>query len=230
MKVLINYEIAEIFSEIASVQAIPLKPYSRLDAPVASHADMLFCILDDFVFCYEDYVKESGLTEVFENEGYNIVFISNECKKQYPLDISLNVLVMGKTLYCNEKYTAIEILNYAQNSGYTIINVKQGYSACSTLVIDDNTAITSDFGIAKAIKASKKNAILVNCDDVILKGYNHGFIGGSTAKINDKIYVFGDVSKMNFKKELEIISKEKKCEIIPVFTGRVCDFGGVKLL
>lgn len=230
MKALINYEIAEAFSKISNIQAIPLKPYSRLDAPVASHADMLFCVLDDVVFCYEDYVKENRLVETIEKEGYKVIFISNKCEKQYPYDISLNVLVMGKTLYCNEKYTAMEILNYAKSRGYTIIDVKQGYSACSTLVVDENTAITSDFGIAKAVKSSHKKAIIVNCDDVVLTGYDHGFIGGSTAKINDKIYVFGEISKMNFKNELETISKDQKCEIIPILAGRVYDFGGVKLL
>jgi len=156
MKALINYEIADAFYNATGLDVIPLKPYSKLDLPVSAHADMLFCLLDKTIFCYEDYVKENNIYNTLKDSGLNVIFVSNECKKNYPYDISLNVLVMGKTLFCNIKHTAVEIVDYANNNGYKIVNIKQGYSACSTLVVDENNAITSDTGVASAIEKKEK--------------------------------------------------------------------------
>ena len=230
MKALINYEIASAFSKATGIDVIPLPPYARLDFPVASHADMLFCVLNKVVFCYEDYIKENNLLSALMNEGYEVVFVSHMCQKDYPNDISLNVLVMGKLLFCNQKYTAQEILLYAKNNGYSVVDVKQGYSACSTLVLDANTAITSDFGMAKAIEATGKRVLLINCDDILLPGYNHGFIGGATAMVDEKIVVFGELDNTSFKEKLELVAKENKVGIFSILSGRVYDFGGVKLI
>ena len=70
MKALINYEVAEAFKEVTGIDVVPLYPYDKLQVPVSAHADMLFCILDKTVFCYEDYVKENNLIFVI---SYDII-------------------------------------------------------------------------------------------------------------------------------------------------------------
>ena len=230
MKALVNYEVASAFAKKTAIDVISLPPYNKLDLPVAAHPDMLFCVLDDTVFCYKDYVLENSLYSLLENEGYNVVFVSNICDKVYPLDISLNVLVMGKTLFCNVKHTAKEIIDYGNDNGYSIVNVKQGYSACSTLVIDENTAITSDIGILSAIEKAGKNAILIKNDDIILSGYNCGFIGGATGKIENDVFIFGEIELISEYKEISVLLESKGCKIVPVLSGRVYDFGGIKLI
>ena len=96
MKVLINHEIAKEFTTVTGIDVIPLYPYKKLDLPVCCHADMLFCVLDNTVFCYEDYVDEFNLLSVLFGEGYEVEFVSKRCGNKYPDDIALNVLVMGK--------------------------------------------------------------------------------------------------------------------------------------
>lgn len=230
MKALINHEIALDFYKTTGIEVIPLKPYDKLDLPVSAHADMLFCLLDKTVFCYEDYVTENNIYEKLIDSGLNVIFVSKHCGKSYPDDISLNVLVMGKTLFCNLNHTAKEIIDYASKNGYKLINVKQGYSACSTLVIDENNAITADTGMAAAIEKEGKSVLLVSGNDIVLTGYNCGFIGGASGVWNKKICIFGELNHLSCKNEIEqYISKCDK-EIFSISAGRVYDFGGFKLI
>ena len=230
MKALVSYQIAKRLSEALGIDVIPLNAYKCLDSPVASHADMLFCVLDKTVFCYEDYVKENNLYEILVNEGYDIVFVAKECQCEYPNDISLNALVMGKTIFSATNHTAKEILNYANENGYKTVNIKQGYSACSTLVIDENHAVTSDKGIYKALLEENKHALLIDNKDITLPGYNCGFIGGASGVINHNVVVFGDVSTLcDYDAILEFLRPLEK-NIISISQGRVYDFGGFKLI
>jgi len=153
MIAVLSHLISEQFEKATGIKALPLKPYQRLDAPVAAHADMLLCVIEKNLFCYKDYYQENiGLFNKIEKEGYKVIQIEKECNKLYPKDIALNVLIIGNMLFCNKKYTASEILEFAEKNKYIIINVNQGYSACSTLVVDKKTVITADIGIKRALE------------------------------------------------------------------------------
>ena len=230
MKALVNYEVAEAFERETGIETIAIKPYSHLDSPVAAHPDMLFCILDKTVFCYGDYVSENGIDKALTEHGYKIISVSNKCECKYPKDISLNVLVMGKCLFCNKKNTALEILEYADLNGYTVYDVKQGYAACSSLVIDENTAITSDESIARAIELCGKTVLRISNEQIILPGYNCGFIGGSSGKIGGRVCFFGNIDTLSDGEQIRKLLKTKNCSIIPIMSGRVYDFGGIKII
>ena len=59
MLAFVSCDIAEQFENITGVEALPLQPYCRLDKPVSSHTDMLINIIEDRIFCYEDYYLEN---------------------------------------------------------------------------------------------------------------------------------------------------------------------------
>lgn len=230
MKALISSEIAKEFELKTGIKVISLPSYYKLDTPVSSHADMLFCILDNTIFCYEDYVKYNNIFDILKDSGYNVCFVSAVCKKEYPDDVSLNVLVMGKTIFCNKKYVAKEILEYADAHGYMVRNVKQGYSACSTLVLDENNAITSDSSVFKAMREIGKNVLLIDNSNIELKGYNCGFIGGATGVCGNKIYIFGELNKLVDYKKIKSLISSLNFNVVQISLGGVCDFGGIKLI
>ena len=230
MRALISHEIAERFSSVTGIETIPLYPYNKLDLPVQCHADMLFCVLDNVIFCYGDYVTEHDLLDILKESGKKVVFVSSECSSSYPHDISLNVLIMGKTLFANTAYTAKEILDYASARGYKIVDVRQGYAACSTLVVNSETAVTADVGMYNAIKSIGKECYLVKQNDVLLNGYNCGFYGGASGILNGEVCFFGDVSNMLCGEEILAFLAKKNVSILPILSGRVYDFGGFKLI
>ena len=65
MIAIMSEQISERFYEKTGINVLSLKPYLKLGAPVSSHADMLMVVLDDTVFCYEEYFLENP--EIFTN-------------------------------------------------------------------------------------------------------------------------------------------------------------------
>ena len=230
MKALVSRDIAKELLDAIGIEVIPLVPYGRLDVPVASHADMLFSVVDNKIFCYEEYVKENNLLDALASSGKELVFVSCGCDSEYPKDVSLNVLWIGKALICKVKSTAKEILDYAKENGYVIVDVKQGYTACSTLVLNENCAITTDKTIFNALEKIGKEALLIPTDGITLKGYNCGFIGGATGVFDNTVVVFGQIDTLgNYSEILHFLERENlstKC----ILAGGVYDFGGFKLI
>ena len=230
MKILVSANAQKDLQLATQIECIPLKPFNKLDTPVATHADMLFCILGRTVFCYKDYVAENSLEKVFTDMGYNICYVKKVCAPNYPEDVSLNVLVMGKSLFGRLDSVAEEIIEYANSNGYKMINVKQGYAACSTLVLDENCAITSDVGIYNALLKEGKKALLVSNEQIELEGYNCGFIGGASGVFLNDAYFFGDLTEVD---DFEIIVDfihENGFGYKFTTLDKIKDFGGFKFL
>ena len=230
MKALINHKIAKEFFRTTGVETVELLPYDRLDAPVSAHADMLFCVLDNTVFCYFDYVEKYGLLDILKSNISNIVFVEKTCERKYPFDVSLNVLVMGKKLFANTKHVAKEILDFAYSNGYSVVDVKQGYAACSVLVLDEKNCITSDCGLASVLRQNGINVLLADNTGIELNGYNVGFFGGASAIIGKNVYFFGDASSLRESEKVFEFIKSCGFEVFSILSDRVYDFGGVKLI
>ena len=231
MLALMSFEIADRFQNLTNIISLPLMPYDKLDPPVASHADMLICVIDKAVFCYEDYYKaHKPIFEEIEKLGYTVVTTSAKCKSKYPKDISLNVFVACKKIFCKKEYVAKEILEYARINGYEIINVKQGYTACSCLRLKDNVVVTGDMGMKRVLEENGFEVFSFDNSKIFLNGYNCGFIGGSAGVLDNKIYFFGPREIFEENEELKSFLNEENFQLVSILNDRVYDFGGIKFL
>ena len=229
MFALVSKNIAVDFMSATNIPVIPLNSYGKLDAPVTSHPDMLFCIIDKNISCYKDYFEEN-ICLFKDLQEYNIIKVSHFCDKKYPYDIGLNVLVVGKRIFCKREYTAKEIIEYGTKSGYKIIDVNQGYASCSTLVINENSAITSDKSIYNALVNEGIDTLLISTNDIHLEGYNCGFVGGSGCILNKTAYFFGEIENMSEFDKISTWLNDRKINYKSILAGGVSDFGGVKLV
>ena len=232
MIIAVSHQIYKKLQDIINVMVLPLSPYDKLDTPVASHADMLICVIDKTVFCYNDYYENNGsIFKNIEKLGYDVIKVNHQCSKKYPYDIGLNALIIGKKIFCKKEHIAKEIIDYGVNNGYSIINVKQGYSACSCFVVNENTVITSDLGMKKALENEGINVHIVYNKKIILEGYDCGFVGGSGFILNNKAYFFGkfyDLIKENYNEILECFQKNQ-IEIYSISDECLKDYGGAKI-
>ena len=112
----------------------------------------------------------------------------------YPGDIIYNACSTGKFFIHNLKYTAPELLRAAKDRNLTTINVSQGYAKCSTVVVDEDSIITYDKGLAKTCLAAGVDVLTVTAGHVVLPGYDTGFIGGASGRIGDTVYFNGDLT------------------------------------
>ena len=113
---------------------------------------------------------------------------------EYPLDIPFNAACTGRYFIHNLRYTAPELLARAESLDMQLIDVKQGYAKCSTVVVDEDSIITYDRGLAKTCLAAGIDVLTVTAGHVVLPGYDTGFIGGASGRIGDTVYFNGDLT------------------------------------
>ena len=141
--------------------------------PVKKHPDLVFCSI------------KNGM--VFEGDPLKL-------SEKYPGDVIYNGCSTGKYFIHNLKITAPELMGIVEKAGLIPVNIRQGYSRCSILPVDEDSVITYDSGSAKAMRAAGLNVLVIRPGHVLLPGYNEGFIGGTAGKVGCEILFNGDLS------------------------------------
>lgn len=174
---------------------ISLPPFSRLDAPVSSHPDMLMLPLGDRLFVCKEYYGENAplLDDIANKTGRTLFAVDAAVSSQYPNDVGLNLLVFGKHLLGRIDKTPPEILDYAVARGYLPHFVKQGYAKCSTAVLGDRAIISSDPSILSAANSFGADTLAISPGGVSLPGYEYGFLGGACGAVDDRIFFCGSL-------------------------------------
>lgn len=146
--------------------------------PLSDHPDMFMCKLG-----------ASDDAEVFSCFAQNTVPGS-----VYPHDIAFNAACTGRFLIHNLSYTDPALLRRAEELGMTLVNVRQGYTKCSTIVVDEDSVITYDRGIAAPCRAAGLDVLTVSPGHVLLPGYDTGFIGGASGRVGSTVVFNGDLT------------------------------------
>lgn len=190
---------------------IPTKKINSFLEPEQKHADMQVIKIRDKVFTLDDCVKTPG--------------------RIYPQNILLNCLYMNGTLF--GKLDAIDdiVLDYCEDNNIKLVNVAQGYAKCSTLMLNDNAAITADRSIEKALIKNGAEVLLIEPGHIELTGFDYGFIGGASFCDDNKTFFFGNVkAHHDYERIKQFCSKNKLnikilCEDMPL-----TDIGGAVIL
>ena len=145
--------------------------------------------------------------------------------KKYPKDVSLNAFTFKNYFIHNLKYTDKFLLDYYKESGYDLVNIKQGYAKCSSLVTDD-FIITSDGGIYESLRDFIP-IYKIDHKQIKLQNFNYGFIGGASGVLGKKIFFTGDFSNHSSHEEILKIIKKYNYEIEILSKDQIEDFGSI---
>lgn len=167
---------------------IPCDKINVFAEPEQKHADMQILRIKDRIFI----LNECNSLKHRLN-GNNFVFCKRKAKRNYPYNILLNCLFINNKLFAKLDSVDESVLEYCESNNIETINVNQGYARCSTLVLYDNAAITADKSIEKALKNNGVEVLLISAGNIVLEGYDYGFIGGASTVINNTVYFFGDI-------------------------------------
>lgn len=153
--------------------------------PEQKHADMQILPINNDIFILNECTV---LAKNIPND--RLIYCDKKAGKKYPENILLNFLFLNNTLY--GKLSAIDknLLDYCEENNIKTVNINQGYARCSTLVLNENAVITSDLSIEKALKNDGVEVLLISSGNIILDGYDYGFIGGASGKIDNNTVVF----------------------------------------
>lgn len=149
------------------------RTYPAVDA----HPDIYFC--------------KMGVSE------HNAVFRGDpqEIDSCYPHNIRFNAVCLDGYFIHNLKYTSPALIREVKKLGLTPVDVKQGYTKCSCVVVNGNSLITADNGIYQTLKKTPDIDVLpVSQGFVKLEGFEYGFLGGASGKVGDEIIFNGNLS------------------------------------
>ena len=204
---------------------------------IAAHVDISYVKVGNEIIVSPDKFVE--LNKILEcNVG------KAELKAEYPSDVPYNVCIMGKKAIHNFKYTDPILKEKLIKEGYELIDVSQGYTKCSIAVIDDNSCITSDIGIAKTLMDKGIDVLFVYEPDIhLLKRTNsneqfesrmyfeesdmQGFIGGAMVNLGEEIVLFGDLNNLLNKDKIVKFIQSKSKKIKEFKDLDIIDYGGI---
>lgn len=205
----------------------------RLDPPVSAHPDMRMFIIEKKIFIPKESATElSHITKRLEEFGFETVPSSVTLSSEYPHDIAFNCMAVGNCLFGKLAFTAPEILSYATSIGMELVNVNQGYTKCSTLIVDSGSVITSDPSIAAACRAQGIDVLKIQSDDgdIILEGYSKGFIGGASGALGSRVFFLGDLSLHPEGARIKEFCEQKGKAAVSLGDQRLLDMGSLFLL
>lgn len=170
----------------------------------------------------------SGMPEYVDNltnAGLKVIESAAGQGKEYPFDINLNVCIISDILFHSLSYTDPVVLEeFGERKTF---NVKQGYTKCSVCVVDRNSIITSDKGIAEAAEICNLEVLLIKPGHIALEGCDTGFIGGASFKLSNDMLAFTGSLKghPDFRKIEQFVRSRG---IVPVFLTDepIFDIGG----
>jgi hypothetical protein len=200
-------------------------PSNFLYDAVCGHPDMLLHIIDSKTIMVHKDMNENFVDKL-KNLNFNVVFSKNTLKYTYPEDVILNSVCLDNLFIHNLKYTDDNLLAYMNSK--KILNVKQGYTKCSTAVISEKSIITSDKNIAKTLSKENIDVLLLPPGDIELPGLDYGFIGGCCGLLDkNSIAFYGDLNCYAYGNiVLEFL---KKNNVKPIFlkSGKLVDRGSL---
>ncbi len=200
---------------------IKLPGFDRLQNGVASHVDMLVFFYDGVLYTHEEYYKKNK--NIFDLTEKNVKTTDEPVLKEYPKDILFNaVLTENNTLFSKVNSTSKLITDLAEK----IVDVKQGYTACSTCRVDENDFITTDAGLHKAYTDNGINSILVEKKDILLPEYDCGFIGGCSVVLAESVCFFGSIEEHRDYKSIKRFIEKCGKKVISLSDEKLIDIGG----
>ena len=201
---------------------IPSENVDILHKFESRHGDMQCLKINDTCFVLKECKR---LQEELSSYCDNIIVTDKPIEKLYPNNVLLNAAFIDNKLFCNTKVIDESVKRYCKENCIELINVKQGYTKCSTAIIDD-LFITADVGIFNSMTANGVEGLLIKSGDIDLNGVEYGFIGGCCFSDGDNVYFTGDILKHSDGNLIcDFLHKHSK-NIICLSNEKLYDIGG----
>ena len=208
---------------------MPDNPY--IDSRLAGHADLSVNKFSGNTVILSKYLQNSELFKQLYILSYDCVVSENAEKPDYPYDAGLNVCQLGTNLIYNSKTICQLLNNKLENIITDRIDCRQGYTKCAVCIADENSIITADRVIADKAKAAGMDVLLINNGIVKLDGFDYGFIGGATFKLNKfKMAFTGTIDSSSEKNVIEKFLSERGIEAVYLTQNKLFDIGSAILI
>lgn len=206
-----------------------------LNSKEGAHPDMQFCRISETELVHAPGVDPSIISYLKEKH-FTIIEGNTKLKRKYPHNIAYNLLVTDTLFFHNLKYTDSLLFQKLCAGGLSPVQSKQGYAACSSFAIKTPEGkmliLTGDRGMEKNCMNQGLEVIFCEgTENIRLRGYDHGFVGGCCGKDGNQLLTCGSIEKTfyNGKEILEQLRREG-ITVTNLWGGRMRDIGGILIL
>ncbi|GAA0181898.1 hypothetical protein SH2C18_43600 [Clostridium sediminicola] len=204
---------------------IKCPPCHKLYEAIKCHPDILMNIISKNKIIFHKDIPDSFINSI-SHINLEILYTKNPLTEKYPYDIILNSVHLGNIFIHNLQYTDENLLNFVKTK--KLLNVKQGYTKCSTAIIKANAIITSDTSIAEAVKKENIDVLLLSPGHIDLPGLNYGFIGGTCGLIDKNVIGFyGELDNYKYSNEVKTFLEKHNVSYVNLGKGSLIDRGSI---
>lgn len=208
------------------IRTLPVLPQAALHFSIQSHADLLCHPLGENRIAVAR--GETSFRRALESYHFEVQESASEIRSPYPQDTALNAARIGNFLIANPKILDRVIQNYCIENDIRILPVRQGYAKCSVAVVDRNSLMTADRGIAEVAEKAGFEVLKLREGHIRLRGYSYGFIGGACGLIGRKLLAFAGNPEFHPDfAEMKKFLNQRQIKIKPLMDGPLCDIGGI---
>jgi len=205
-----------------SIQVLPLPDNYHVDKRLAGHADLSILHLGGADIYLAPYLAGSKFHDKLFELSFKITIPDIIQTQYYPNDAQLNICIFGDKIIGNSR------LKHNINDHMKFIDTRQGYSKCCVCVVDSNSIITSDMGVARNAHRAGVDVLHVPEGFIDLPGYDYGFIGGAAFKVTSECIAFtGTLDKHPAKKEIFSFLFSKNVEPLFLSKHNIFDVGSI---
>ncbi|OHX64560.1 DUF6873 family GME fold protein [Flammeovirga pacifica] len=171
----------------------------------------------------------------------NIPIYYQQVLKEHNIDYTIGIESVGISLKDSTYYNCISTPNYIihklgftsrsiiDHSSKKLLHIPQAYTRCSTLVLQEGVAITSDKGVEKFLKQQQWKCFYFDPKEIKIEDHAYGFLGGCCGIFNSQIMVFGNPLFHKDGKDFIAFCQEYGFEVIPLCDDKMYDGGGIFL-
>lgn len=193
-----------------------------IEGETAYHPDMLYYTLSNGIL-----LADCGI-ETNEKPSCLTKATKEPLKNGYPYDCTLNCFTVGEYLVCGRHADKI-ITDDAIACNKQVLYVKQGYAACSTIVVNSKACICSDPSISKALNSVGLDVLTVSNNGILLNGYSCGFIGGCALYNDENVIMFsGNIKQHSDYERIKSFCGNYGIKPYSLSDGQLYDYGGFR--
>lgn len=215
--VLVNGKEKEVINALKSlnIAVLDVPECSYIEKGISSHPDMNILYLGSGKYIgYENILSDD----------FKFIPETIPTEPNYKKSTKLNCALTNEFLIFNPKTASDKI----PLENRVIIETNQGYSKCSTLIIDKESIITADDNIELAALKKRLNVLKVSQSEILLEGYSNGFIGGIGGKLDKSILgICGELKYLKDKNKILDFCRNVGVYIESITKGKIKDIGGV---
>lgn len=228
--VLVDYRIhesAEKTLESEGIEIIKTTACHELYDAISGHPDIVVHPVGNNKFVVAPNVFEY-YKPIFSKKGFALTKGDTWLYRNYPANIAYNVLRVGSLAFHHTKYTDKAIKDEFEKNNINLIHVNQGYTKCSTCVVNENTIITSDQKLAKTAERYGIESLMIKPDGIVLSGLNHGLIGGASGLLSRNTLAFtGSLDNIEENYKIYDFLSRKGIEVKILSTKQIFDIGSI---